>query len=721
MLGILAVTASVTPAAALAATPELTRIETLATESAVNSMQRSRNRIFIGGEFTHVSPVTGPVAELNSASGRLQRRFPPLEGHVSALASDGAGGFFAGGRFTTAAGPLRRNLIHVLASGELDPLFAAQVDNAVNVIVRQGARLYIGGSFVSVGGRSRNGVAAVSAASGAVDPSFDPNPQGEPFSGQPVVGSLAVSGSRLYIGGAFKSVAGSPRSNLAAVNSTTGALAPGFDPSAPATTTRPPDVSGPVAALALSGGRLYVGGEFAAVGRSGRRNLAALDPVSGAVDPSIDPAPPRRVTALLSAGSRLYVSGDFDDIGGSASSGLAALDPESGAPDAGFRPDRGITSDDLTLAGPRLVVSPSESGCCLPPVAFDAASGRMDQSFDPALVGGLSSAVLGTTSGVLVAGRFLGAGGERRNGLAAIDATSGSLVQGFAPDVRGTVAELKVSGRRLFVRGRFPRVEGQRRFGLAAVSKRSGRLDRRFRPPRVADVEAIHPAGRRLFIGGRFTRVGRTRRLRLAAVSARTGRLDGRFRPRVQTRRRKDHTSVMTLASRGRRLFVGGLFNRVNGRRRESLTAVGQRTGSLARGFRGGADSIVSALVVSGSRLYVSGEFTYLGGRRRAFFGRIGTGRGRLDRRFRPAQKELFGPPAVARGRVFSAHFREIREASARSGRLLRIHRHVSEDGFTALVPTRARLHLAGSIGGNTRPSRTPLGLQGLSALDLRP
>ena len=76
-------------------------------------------------------------------------------------------------------------------------------------------------------------------------------------------------------------------------------------------------VSGPVRALVLSpdGRRLYIGGDFEHAGGGPAHNLAAIDPATGALDPTF--TPPRLnsgVRALALAGDRLYVGGNFTEV-----------------------------------------------------------------------------------------------------------------------------------------------------------------------------------------------------------------------------------------------------------------------------------------------------------------------------------------------------------------------------------------------------------------------
>ncbi len=67
-------------------------------------------------------------------------------------------------------------------------------------------------------------------------------------------------------------------------------------------------------------------GAFAAVNGVKRRNLAALNPSTGAVVPSFNPAPNGLVHSIKASGSQIYVGGKFTTIGADARSYVALLD-----------------------------------------------------------------------------------------------------------------------------------------------------------------------------------------------------------------------------------------------------------------------------------------------------------------------------------------------------------------------------------------------------------
>ena len=82
--------------------------------------------------------------------------------------------------------------------------------------------------------------------------------------------SLAAAGGRVYVGGAFGSIAGQPRANVGAVDAATGAVVADFRP----------NTNGSVYALAASGdgSQIYLGGSFNQVAGTARASIARLTP-----------------------------------------------------------------------------------------------------------------------------------------------------------------------------------------------------------------------------------------------------------------------------------------------------------------------------------------------------------------------------------------------------------------------------------------------------------
>jgi hypothetical protein len=147
-----------------------------------------------------------------------------------------------------------------------------------------GETLYIGGKFTQVrppAGTAGQAlavgrVAAIDVDTGVPIRTWNPNVTSNDGT-TPVVRSLAAKNGRVYIGGSFTTVGGQARRNLAAGRRRHGALDPNFSANVGTDTSV-------VYALAADAYRLYVGGTFASVNETNRGNLAAANPSTGVVD-----------------------------------------------------------------------------------------------------------------------------------------------------------------------------------------------------------------------------------------------------------------------------------------------------------------------------------------------------------------------------------------------------------------------------------------------------
>jgi hypothetical protein len=288
---------------------------------AVSALALNFGAICAGGSFTIVNGGL-PRNRLAAfdGTGSATSWNPNVNNIVNALAVSSAGNLYAGGRFTTVNGGLARNRLAAFdvngtATGWNPSPNTIVGPPAVGVVAlaASGGTIYAGGDFTTIGGATRNRIAALDATTGAATP-WNPNASG-------VVRTLVVSGGTVYAGGDFTAIGGATRNRIAALDAATGS-ATAWDPNA----------NGAVLALALSGSTLYAGGRFTIVNGGTTRNaLAEFDATTGiatAWDPNAY-APVSlfvRALALDSAGT-VYAGGDFYAIGGRPQAFLAAIVP----------------------------------------------------------------------------------------------------------------------------------------------------------------------------------------------------------------------------------------------------------------------------------------------------------------------------------------------------------------------------------------------------------
>ncbi len=144
---------------------------------------------------------------IDPAMGTVDPDFPMVNGSIYAVAPDGAGGWYIGGSFTTVGELGRSRLAHILPDKTVGP-WNPYANSTVYALAVSDTVVYAGGYFSSIGGQTRSGLAAIDAATGSAT-AWDPhaaNKWGEVGE----VEAIHISGTTVYIGGYFYSVAGQP-------------------------------------------------------------------------------------------------------------------------------------------------------------------------------------------------------------------------------------------------------------------------------------------------------------------------------------------------------------------------------------------------------------------------------------------------------------------------------------------------------------------------------
>jgi hypothetical protein len=597
------------------------------TDGPVRAVQPVGNRVYIGGSFSYVGPVTGSGAPVQRRTGLATKRFPKVTGSVAVAVSDGSGGYFIAGDFRKVGGAARSGLAHVRGDGSVAPGWhprAVRYDSntrsfrsaSVFTMALSGSMLYVGGDFDRVGGASRRAIAAIDAGTGVVT-SWDPQ-LADCEGCATEVHVLAVGGRTVYFAGFFDSVGGQHRYELAAVDASTGAVA-----------SWSPSYNGNVGALTVSGSTVYVGGNQD-LGDNTLGCVAAFDTTGGTRIWKTNASGGEifgDVNALAVSGSVVYVGGDFTRIGGRARHHLATVNPHTGTvtawnPDVESVAGSSASVSVLALAGPTLYVGgqfTAIDGRQRSNVAALRTATGTPTSWRPGADRYVRTLAVSPTN-VYVGGDFNSVGGLQRRNLAALDSRTGAATS-WTADANGSVYALASSGFTMYAGGDFTELAGRARGHIAALSLNTGKVTG-WNPDADRAVYAIAVSGSHLYVGGSFSRIGGVSRSRIAAVS-RYGGATSSWNPRA-------NGEVDAIVASGSLVYMGGKFTLIGGTARKQLAAVyaGSATATLWNpdptfegdcGSRFGSSSgcsigpAVLALAVSGSTIYVGGVFTSIG------------------------------------------------------------------------------------------------------------
>ncbi len=200
----------------------------------VESMVKIGNRIIAVGNFTQVTPPGGTTVTRNSifafnaSTGALDSTFVPNVGtkEVTEVVDAGDGTVYIGGTFTSVNGTATPGHVAQLnaTSGDLVTTFKAPKSNgSINDMQLVNGKLYIGGSFTTVGGQPQTLLAALNPSTGA-----DTGQMNLTFSDTWNGGTMAVKhfdisndGSRLVAIGNFRTVDGQSRAQIVMVDTDT--------------------------------------------------------------------------------------------------------------------------------------------------------------------------------------------------------------------------------------------------------------------------------------------------------------------------------------------------------------------------------------------------------------------------------------------------------------------------------------------------------------------
>jgi uncharacterized delta-60 repeat protein len=323
-------------------------------------------------------------------------------------------------------------------------------------------------------------------------------------------------------------------------------------------------------------GKILMGGDFTTLSPNGgaavtRSYIARLN-ADGTLDTGFDANANGEVYSIaLQADGKILVGGEFSSIGGQPRNRMARLDPATGAADA-FDPN----------------VSGAPNGT------------------------GIIEAIVVQTDGKIIAGgHFTSIGGQPRNNIARLDATSG-LPDSFDPNPTFEVLALLLQADgKIVVGGEFTSIGGQTRRDLARLDPMTGAADPSFPDTNDTVFALAQQVDGKILVGGRFNLIGGQVHSRLARLDPTTGVPDS-----LNTSANMWITSIGVQADG--KILVGGLFHNVGGQVRDGLARLNGTTGSTDTSFNAQLSGFVYAIaVLPDGKVLVGGTFSSISRRPR--------------------------------------------------------------------------------------------------------
>ena len=418
----------------------------------IATMTADANAVYVGGHFSSVGGVVVTnVARWNGASwsslGALTVADPSAAGtdYAYILAMGPTGKLLAGGFFSKADAQGAQNLAQW--DGTNWSAWAADNDgisSAIYAFAPTSGALYAGGMFYTAGQAVASQVARWDGTNWSA--------LGAGIVGKvPIIGrvaALALNGSDLYVGGAFTNAGGITASNIAKWNgSAWSAVGSGANNS--------------IYALASDGANIYAGGGFTVAGGVSAGRIAQWNGSSwSALGTGMD----NNVTAIAVGSDGIYAGGSFATAGGIPANRIARWDGANWVP-LGSGTTNGLNGNVAAIAvsGSTVYVGGSfTTAGGLPANMVAKWNGTTWTNLGAGIQGTSVSALAVIGNRLYVGGQFTVAGGFSTTNVACWDGSSwttlgsGNSANGASPI--GNVAALAAWGSDLYVGGSFQRI-----------------------------------------------------------------------------------------------------------------------------------------------------------------------------------------------------------------------------------------------------------------------
>lgn len=586
----------------------------------------SSGNYYIAGAGDHYATSVSGMAVVevaNTANLKLGGMSTSVSGgEIMIAVPDGSGGVYVGGTFTSIGGSSRNRAAHIDSDGDVTS-WNPNVNGTVYEIHVTNDAIYLGGNFTSVSGVTRNYAAAVDTTNGD-ETSWDPDMNAR------VLEIEEVSG-KVYLGGYFTSggASGGCTEYLCAVDPSTAIEASSANIEANAAVT----------SMMAIGTDLYVSGVFTTIGVTSRNYMAAIATASDAVK-AFDPSPSSNASRMVNDGTNLYAVGNFTSIGGQSRNRAGAVALATGVATS-WNPNPNVYVNDIAITSDNsaiYIAAPFGGTLTLdgdtPPVdsvaKVNTTDGDLISAWD--IEGNPSESTYGydvyydgshVNRGLALFGSDyifmpmdLGTDFDYGKTYSAIKTNSSGTQQAWDPNPAGGVIDaIEVDSTYAYVAGEFDTINGEAIPALARVNLSDATVDTGWDPgfDTTDDVNDIYISGSYLYVVGDFEDVNGTSRSNTARLNISDASLDTGWDPPTLTATITSVMEVKGVLPYGSYVYAWGLFNNADANARPGFMRLSSTDGSLDTFTFTTGDTLITSALVSDVTIDTQQNNLYIG------------------------------------------------------------------------------------------------------------
>jgi hypothetical protein len=428
----------------------------------------------------------------------------------------------------------------------------------VNVVEYDTNHIYIGGTFTSINGITRNRIARFFK-DGSIDASWDPNASG-------TVWAISIDSTHVYIAGeftAFGPTGSTSRTRIARFVKSTGAI-----------DTWAPAANSTVNSILVDTNYVYIGGAFTAIGVL-RNYLGRFSRTTGAVDTTWATSGANGIVQTMTMDANyIYMGGNFTSIVGASRTRIA----------------RFVRNDTAALD----TWAPSVSG--------NGANGIS-----------IVHSIVIDGSFVYIGGEFTTVQGGTRNNIARVAVSDGTLDTWAPTNINNRIWTIAVNSNHIYLGGWFTGSTNTNAY-LLRYTKSTGVFDSTWTPSMVrytgdaSDVRSLKIDSDFMYLGGSFSGIQNISVDRFSLYNLSTSQLANA--PLRGIKSPNWQGFVNAIAVDDTYTYIGGTFKSINNNPRNYLARYNRTTGELDSWNPSGTRYSVTAIAVNSTHIYVGGNLT---------------------------------------------------------------------------------------------------------------